>query len=437
MPATLLPCRDCSSPSGASNTSRSHSRRASRLSVQLLKDHIRDPLQSLQKFKNLALKRHSQVAESSERDFVNFPNTSFYNSLADPGLTGRDSPRFERKTPTRYEAIQQHNVIEFRQRFLALPQYIRNQIYDEVLMHRLGHHSHASHYHYPTGRFVYTHNGGGFPGGTLVLQSETPQPNHLQYIREGDHLWQELFDRWLSGADCETSQVLDFNPLEFTYASRDSINSLYPVSPGFSTSIAFTKSEACSIKGMELITHRFIRSCTLNISFHGIDFDFAQAAQDPYSSSLYTSISQITRYLTSILETVDLRFVLALWPGKYMEYSDHGWCPFFESEADVEGLWSLLKPLKSIPGIQSIQVKRLNSTILWSRQPNSLYPEDPPLVVVERAGVSINGWLDWDKGWLAGWQGFEDLLTSAPISQAVPGRAGTTSTQHIKSSLLI
>jgi hypothetical protein len=410
MPAILLPYRDCRTPSDAFDTSPYHSRRASRLSVQLVRGHIRDPIQCLQRLKNLAFKRHSQVAEPNGRRLVNSINSSFYNSFIDQGPTGRDSPRFERTTLARHEAIQQHNIIEFRQRFLALPREIRNQIYDDLLTAYSGHQSQASHYHYPTGQFVYTHNGGDFQGGTVILHSKNPQPDHLNYIREGDHLWQELFDRWLSQTDCETSQVLDLNLPEFTNASDESLHCFYPVSPKYSASVASTEPESCFLKGMELIAHRRIHSCTLDLSLYGIDFDFAQAAQDPYYSSLYTIISQITRYLTSTLETNDLRIRLTLWPGEYMEHNDRGWYPFFESDADIEGLWSLLKPLKSIPGIQSIQATRLSGTALWSKFPNSLYPENPPLVVVERAGVSIDGWLDWDKGWQTDWQGFEDLI---------------------------
>jgi hypothetical protein len=324
------------------------------------------------------------------------------------GAGGEDIPRFERKTPARLEAIQQHTTIVFRQRFLALPGEIRNQIYDEVIAGHQERQSQHSLYHLQTGRFMYTEHHSDQSSNTLFLSSDQQQPDHLHYIREGDHMWQELMDRWLIEVDCQSSQAFDLGVDGFPEESRESTNSLYPVSPRNSSLHIAAISRACSLRGLNIIAHRWIRTFQLTLNFYGIDFDFSQTAQDPYTSPLYTTVSQIARYLTAILKTSDVRIKINLWPGEYMEHGDHGWEPFFASEADVEGLWALLRPLKSIPGIQSIRAKRLRGSALWSRQPNSLYPENPPLVIVERAD---DGWLDWDRGWSRNW-GFGDFVCS-------------------------
>jgi hypothetical protein len=410
MPAILLPHRDNTAPSDESDTSPSHSRRASRLSVQLVRERIRDPIQSLQKLKYKALKRHSQNIDPSVRGFAHYPNSSFRNSLVSLGPGGRNSPRFERKTPGRVHAIQQHRTIEFRQRFLALPVEIRSQIYHEVITGRQGHQSQVSHYQSQTQRFVYTVRRHDLSGSTLVLYSDHPRPDHLHYIREGDHMWQELMDRWLTEAECESSQLFDLGMTGLSDESHENLHSLFPKSTRQSSLGFAARPGTYSLKGLDPIVHRWIRACKLNLNFYGVDFNFSQAAQDAYKSPLYTTLSQIASYLTSVLNTSDLRIKINMWPGEYMESSDHGWDPFFESDADIEGMWSLMKPLKSIPGIQSIRAKRLRGTALWSRHPNSLYPANPPLVVIERAGVSIDGWLDWDEGWRSNW-GFGDLLS--------------------------
>jgi hypothetical protein len=330
---------------------------------------------------------------------VNYPNSPFCRSFVDIGSDGRDSPRFERKTPTRYDALQQHKAIEFRQRFLALPCEIRIQIYREIVFNHPDHQSQVSHYHFSTGTYVYTQIDGGMrPDGTLIFRSEYPQPDHLHYIRKGGPMWQELFDVWLAHAECELSHVFDLNFNNYAKTHLESVNGLYLGSPHHSTLSLTAHPHPLLARQLRSIARCSIRTCKLNLALYGVDFDFVHAAKSLYTSPLYTTVSQTAHSLMQILKTSNLRIEISFWPGKYMEYSDHGWSPYFESDADVEGLWTLLKPFKEVPGIQSVRANRLRGSTLWSRHPNSLYPENPPLVVVEQAGVSVDGWLGLDKG---------------------------------------
>lgn len=66
--------------------------------------------------------------------------------------------------------------------------------------------------------------------------------------------------------------------------------------------------------------------------------------------------------------------------------SSHGYDKYFTTWEEIDGLWLLLAPLKSIPGMQSIIVRRLGACVRWGRKGSSLFPTGYGLSVVEDEG---------------------------------------------------
>jgi hypothetical protein len=405
MPAILLPYRSCRTPDGYSIQSR-----GSRLSIQLarasiVRDHLRDPLQLLQRLKNKVLKRQSINSQSTAGGVASYSyaNSSLCPSLADITTGGSESPRFERPTLSREDAIQQHKIIEFRQRFLALPGELRNQIYDEVISINANDQSHIRQFRPATGLFLYTESEHETSGPTVHIRSKLPQPQNLQFVREQDHIWEELMDRWMVHAEVELSRAIDIGGDDNSCGNYESLNCLHQ-SPLGSIVPRPRKARDLFPQGkLDFYKYRWISSCTISLSIYNVNFNFADGPMQPHCARLHTAIREFSGNLNRTVRTTNLRINVSLWPGEYLDKSYRGWAPFFENDADVEGLWTLLRPLKSVAGVQSVRVKRLRGNALWSTQPNSLYPESPPLVVVEKSGLSIDGWLGWDRGWGTGW----------------------------------
>jgi len=294
------------------------------------------------------------------------------------------------------DAIHRHKAIEFRQRFLALPGEIRNQIYDEVISAHQGKRPQIPEFHSPSDPFLYTGTIDGASGWTINLRSVHPRPGYLQYVRDGDHIWRELLDRWLAGAECELFQSIDIGYNKATNKSCESMNVLPRASLSMFDHHVSEGSELFPWDRLDFFADRWVGTCTLTLAIFSVDLNFAQAARQVKSSPLFKTINHLAFSLRHALQTEDLRIKIDLWPGEYMDTGFHGWHALFECDADIEGMWTLLAALKSLPGIQSIGVRRLRGNALWSKKPNSLYPGNYPLVVLESSCVSMDRWLNLD-----------------------------------------
>lgn len=98
-------------------------------------------------------------------------------------------------------------------------------------------------------------------------------------------------------------------------------------------------------------------------------------------------LAKAVRFIASSLSQLsNLRSIslnLTLYPGPIGDTTFHGYDKYFATWEEIDGLWSILAPLKRVEGMDSILVKRLGSCVRWGRRGSSLFPEGKGLSVVE------------------------------------------------------
>jgi hypothetical protein len=413
-------------------------------------------------------------------------NSQFVGDLLHGGKT---VPRFQKRMPTMRTAVRKYESVIFRQRFMALPEEVRNQVYDYVIAgdtedggelsencrcrfvdcsrgvisHDIGDgvdfeflddvgtiessyelhtdsvnqipvllqsrpysasslSSLSSHTScsspstcYSTRRFSNIRP--SMPSNELpeIRRQYSSQERNLiqvyhvngipttwpRYVRRGDEIWKELISRWIrydnakvhfedhlhmfevhASQNDDPSAVKrselepDVLPPLFAHVSQDSLLNTTILQQTHSLHLALT------IHEMPLVFSSPHRTRT--------DSLFSIHETEGENHPLIDAVHHITSSLKQMTNLTCITLTLNLYPGPLGDKSFHRYKKYFTTLEEVNALWYMLAPLKSVDGIETIVVKRLGSCVRWGRRRSSLFPEREGVSVIENEGFPSN-----------------------------------------------
>jgi hypothetical protein len=277
---------------------------------------------------------------SSKFDFRKRFETIFSNLAKHQKPRSLDQVRRPRTQSSAWEKTRDDRL--FQKRFLTLPGEVRNQIYDELLVDQVVKLEIPLFRSYINGN---THHGGAQFRGAVRLPVTSRQS--LNFIRQNDPIWNELFDRWCAQVSFYLFEAFELHPPSSRLNLRRHSGKKSHV-----LLRRYLDTDASQVFGSSSSWFAGMRTCTLSLSLFNIAALLDSGSRGIYA--LRAEMVEVARVLRTSAKLNSLHINIRLWPRKYKDQSNGEGVKLWPSMTSGEGVIKCLQPLQEVAGIERI-----------------------------------------------------------------------------------